>query len=257
MTKVRLHIAYDGTNYVGWQKQTGRKSPTIQGELEEALLQLTGENFKTIGSGRTDSGVHARHQVVHFTFNEPDKYPWVKALNSLTGEQILVKAAYAAPSEFHALASARKKTYSYYIQNSSLRPLFRRQYCWWQRRPLDLQWLQAAAKLVQGKQDFKSFQSQGTPVPDTVREVFSAKWYLHPGELLEFRITGEGFLKQMVRNLVGTQIQLHLKGAKPSTLIDILKAKSRQAAGLTAPAHGLFLNSVEYPPELDNQCRKL
>lgn len=258
MTRVRLDIRYDGSGYSGWQKQPKTDLPTIQGVLEKALKDLTGQDLSTIGSGRTDAGTHARHQVVHFDFEGPaDRYPWVKAINSRLPEEIQVFEAYDAPDEFHALHSAEHKHYIYYICHSPLPPVFRRKYCWWQKHALDEDWLNQTCENILGTHDFKSFQNTGTEVPDTVRSLSRAEWVRTSPHILEFHIEGNGFLKQMVRNIVGTCVSLHRSGADTSELLKILQGKDRSLAGPTAPATGLFLNSVSYALKLDNKCRKI
>lgn len=231
---------------------------TVQGELEKALAKLTGDEINTVGSGRTDSGTHARMQVVHFDFaKDPDRYPWVNALNAHLPEDIQVYEAFEAPHDFHALLSAERKQYVYYVQNSERKPLFRRDYCWHVKEPLGLNWLNEASSHLLGTHDFSSFQNTGTDVPNTTRTLFRASWKNLGPEGLIFTIVGDGFLKQMVRNIVGTQIELTWRGGQPADILKVLQACDRGQAGLTAPASGLFLNWVKYPPHLDNQCRKL
>ncbi|MCB0407989.1 MAG: tRNA pseudouridine(38-40) synthase TruA [Bdellovibrionales bacterium] len=257
MTRIRLDLRYDGTGYLGWQKQP--KAPmTIQNALEEALFSLIGIKPSTVGSGRTDAGAHARQQVVHFDFDGPtNKYPWVNAINSKLPQQIQLFEAYEAPLEFHSLLSAEKKEYVYFIHNAELPPVFRRDFCWWQRRPLDVAWLNTASKFFVGEHDFKSFQNTGTLVPSTIRTVFLANWTQISPQTLKFRIIGNGFLKQMVRNIVGTLVELSFQKREPIEILKVLQAQDRGAAGQTAPAQGLFLNRVSYPQKLDNKCRKL
>jgi tRNA pseudouridine38-40 synthase len=257
MNRLRLHMRYQGTQFAGWQKQPGELR-TVQGTLEKALQKLTGHACTTVGSGRTDAGTHARMQVVHFDLAKPaDSYPWVKALNAHLPESIQCFGAYSAPEEFHALLSAESKTYDYYIQNSSLKPLFRREFCWHVHTPLDLVWLNDAASLLIGTHDFASFQNSGTDVPSTIRSLSKAYWQQMDSQTLSFRVQGDGFLKQMVRNLVGTQIELFRSGCQPSEILKVLQAQDRAAGGPTAPATGLFLSKVKYPNHLDNRCRKL
>jgi tRNA pseudouridine38-40 synthase len=259
MTRIRLDIRYDGSGYSGWQKQPKKNAPpTIQAALELALLKLTGLELSTVGSGRTDAGTHARHQVVHFDFpEEAEKYPWVRALNSKLPEQIQVFEAYEAPSKFHALLSAQAKHYIYYLHNSPLPPLFRRRYTGWQKAPLSLEWLNETAKMLVGRHDFRSFQNTGTDVPSTVRTLFRAEWLKTGPQTIEFHVVGNGFLKQMVRNIVGTQIDMAIKKHPTHEFLKIFQARDRNHPGPTAPALGLFLHQVSYSRELDNKCRKL
>ncbi len=258
MTRIRLDIRYDGTGYSGWQKQTKSKTPTIQGTLEAAIRELTHQTITSVGASRTDAGTHARHQVVHFDFaGEAQRYPWVKALNARLPDKIQVVDAFEAPEEFHALLSAEHKHYCYYIHNHPLPPVFRRHFCWWQRLPLDEGWLNDTCSHLLGTHDFSSFQNVGTDVPSSIRSLSRAEWIRTSSCTLEFHIEGNGFLKQMVRNIVGTCVNNALTGAAPSKMLKVLQGGQRKLAGPTAPATGLFLNSVSYALKLDNKCRKL
>jgi tRNA pseudouridine38-40 synthase len=257
MRKIRLHISYDGTAYQGWQKQPGRN--TVQGTLESVLTQIYSEPIKTIGSGRTDAGTHAVHQVVHFEApkvlsTEPKL---MRSLNAMLPPDIVVKSAWLAPEDFHALASAKRKTYVYRIWNHPTRSALWHSRALWIPNDLNLANLQAMAKECEGLKDFKSFQSQGTPVKTTIRRVYSCQWSYRSKHLLELRICGTGFLKQMVRNLVGTMLHLERNGASTEAFTAVFAALDRQAAKATAAAHGLYLYRVDYPATLDNKCRKL
>lgn len=258
MRKIKLLLSYDGTDFSGWQRQPG--CTTVQGTLEHCLSQLYNQPIKVKGSGRTDAGTHAVGQVAHFEAPKVmvKEERLVHALNSLLPDTIAVKNAWEAPEDFHALFSARRKTYIYRIWNHPQRSALWNKRALWVPQPLDLEYLNQLATGILGRKDFKSFQSAGTPVKSTVRSVDHCSWRrLSSGYLLEFRIRGNGFLKQMVRNLMGTQIYLERQKADLSRLYDIFDAKDRQAAKATAAAHGLYLYRVEYPPALDNKCRKL
>lgn len=255
--KVKLLISYDGTDFGGWQKQKSGK-PTIQGCLEKALAQLFQEDVSVMGAGRTDAGVHANGQVAHFIApKDPINYGLPKSLNSYTPDGIGIKAVFLAPDNFHALASAESKTYKYYIWNSPTPDALKTRYCTWVRPRLDLEHLNASSEFLLGKHDFKSFQSSGTDVQTTVREVTEARWEWQNENLALFTISGTGFLKQMVRNIVGTTLDLFHNEAPPSEILEILAKKDRRAAKKTAPPQGLQLYEVKYPTELDNKCRKL
>ncbi|HMN68813.1 MAG TPA: tRNA pseudouridine(38-40) synthase TruA [Bdellovibrionales bacterium] len=257
MRKIKLLISYDGSPFEGWQKQPGRM--TVQGTLENVLTQIYSEPIRTIGSGRTDAGTHAVGQVVHFEApkilsSEPKL---LRSLNALLPPTIAVKNAWLAPEEFHALASARRKTYIYRIWNHPVRSAL-----WHQRalnvtHPLRLDFLNGLARQVIGRKDFKSFQNEGTPVKSTVRVIDTCVFVEPAKHLIELRIRGNGFLKQMVRNLVGTMLYLERNDGSIARFRAITAARDRQAAKATAPAHGLYLYKVEYPPALDNKCRKL
>ena len=254
--KIKLKVSYDGTAYEGWQRQTCGQ-PTIQGELESALSRILNEPITVWGSGRTDSGVHASGQVAHFlTTKDVKNIPLVSSLNSVLPEDIGILQAWIAPEDFHAQRSAIWKTYIYRIHNSKVPDPINSRFKVWLKRPLDVDRLNEITQFIQSKQDFKSFQTSGGATKTTVREVIEASW-MREGDLVELRIKGTGFLKQMVRNIVGTILYIHDRGLEPSEMLSILEAKDRQAAKATAPAQGLFLDSVGYPPELDNRCLDL
>jgi tRNA pseudouridine38-40 synthase len=262
MTRIRLLISYDGTDYCGWQKQKEHKhaspKPTIQETLETALSKLFNEPIRTMGSGRTDSGVHAMGQVVHFETSQtylPKDFSW--AMKSLLPVSIAVKKAWTAPEDFHATLSATHKTYKYWVWNSERPTALLARYSNWIRNPLDLEYLNAQAALLVGEKDFKSFQSVGTEVATTVREIYSAQWVRKKNSIIEFQITGSGFLKQMVRNIVGTQIDLCQKGQPIERITQILAERDRRKAGPAAQPQGLFLSRVYYPANLDKRCRQI
>ncbi|MCB9027199.1 MAG: tRNA pseudouridine(38-40) synthase TruA [Bdellovibrionaceae bacterium] len=255
--KIKLLMAYDGSPFGGWQKQK-RGKPTLQGKLEEALSIVFNQSINTMGSGRTDTGVHAMGQVVHFEVEKfPENLNLVRALNSLTPPEMVIKAAWEAPHDFHAVASAIKKNYRYLILNSELPSAFRHKYSTWVKHALDLQKLNQLTSPLLGEHDFKSFQTTGTEVSSTIRRIYDLQWRAKAGELVEFSITGSGFLKQMVRNIVGTALDLHRKGLNSKHMSEILASRNRTQALGTAPAQGLYLYKVEYPLPLDNKCRKL
>lgn len=267
--RIKLLIAYDGTDYAGWQRQSEDSPdprPTLQATLEAALSKVFNDTIKVQASGRTDAGVHAEAQVLHFNVpcdsndkpvKDPSTMNLVRSLNALTPASLAVKKAWMAPDDFHALHSAERKTYRYQIHNSTVPHPHRNRYTSWFKKPLDINKLNGLSEVLLGTHDFKSFQTSGTPIKNTVREISKAQWTQPEPDLLHFHITGTGFLKQMVRNIVGTVLYLHQNDGTPAQMKDILVAKDRQAAKQTAPAEGLFLQSVEYPSSLDNQCREL
>jgi tRNA pseudouridine38-40 synthase len=255
--RIRLLLSYNGSEFQGWQKQPGRT--TVQGILENVLTQIYSEPVRVIGSGRTDAGTHAVGQVAHY--DAPKKLArqdkLVRSLNALLPPSAVVKSAWEAPEDFHALASARRKTYVYRIWNHPIRSAL-----WHERalhipHPLDIKRLNSFAVEIRGRKDFKSFQNEGTPVKSTTRLIETCVWTRCSPHLAEFRIRGNGFLKQMVRNLVGTMLHLERHGEGAARFREILAARDRQAAKATAAAYGLYLYSVEYPRALDNKCLKL
>jgi len=259
--RVKLLVSYDGTDYCGWQKQKDHKhgpdKPSLQETLEKSLSKLLNEKVSVSASGRTDAGVHALAQVAHFetTRTLPKDICW--ALRSTLPTSIVVRSAWLVPPEFHSTLSATHKTYRYWVWNSPRPTALLARYSHWVRHPLDLDYLNQQAQILVKNQDFKSFQSVGTVVKTTVREVYRAHWRQRKNNLVEFQITGSGFLKQMVRNIVGTQLDLFLKGQPIEKMDEILKALDRTKAGSAAPPQGLFLSRVYYPRELDIKCRQI
>lgn len=261
MTRIRFTVAYDGTGYCGWQKQKPADQVSVAQIIEEALERVFNEKITLFASGRTDAGVHAFNQVCHFdtsrTIDPGKKWDFCWAVNSYLPKAIVVKKAWTAPMEFHSTLSATHKTYRYMILNQARPNPHLSRYMDWIRLPIDIEHLQASSKILLGNHDFKSFQSVGTPVLDTVREIYKADWEWRRPGLLQFTVTGNGFLKQMVRNLVGTSLLIQRKGFEPSEMGKILQAKDRMKAGPPAPAEGLYLMQVYYPQELDNKCIEL
>lgn len=261
MTKVRFTVAYDGTGLCGWQKQKQKDQISVAHLIEIALEKVFNEKIVLFASGRTDAGVHALNQVCHFSthrkIDPAKKWDLCWALNSHLPPSIVVKKAWLAPEDFHATLSATHKTYRYLIINQGRPSAHLARYADWIRKPIDIEHLRQSSKLVLGNQDFKSFQSVGTPIIDTVREIYQAEWKWRKENLLQFTITGNGFLKQMVRNIVGTSLMLEKKGQNPNKMKEIIELKDRRAAGPPAPAQGLYLMRVYYPQDLDNRCIEL
>lgn len=257
MRKIKLLLSYDGTNYQGWQKQPGRS--TVQGHLEDVLTQLYSEPVRCVGSGRTDSGTHAVGQVAHFEAPKilGSESKLMRGLNALLPPDIVVKSAWLAPEDFHSLASARRKTYLYRIWNAPVRSALWHNRALWVPHELDLKFLNSLARQVIGMKDFKSFQTSGTPVNSTIRTVDICHFERRSKYMLDMTIRGNGFLKQMVRNLVGTMLHLERNKGTIQDFRDIFAALDRQAAKATAAAHGLYLYRVEYPRTLDKKCLKL
>jgi len=273
MTLWKLLLSYDGTGYSGWQVQPDR--PTVQGMLARALLQITGEEVLPQGSGRTDAGVHALGQVASFSLAArlpPENL--LRALNRALPPSIRVLSAEIAPPGFHARHSARRKTYEYRIfeseNHSRICPPFLAPYVWDCRWQLTLEPMQQAAALLLGTHDFTSFAASDPDLttrastespsgPSPIKTITSASisrtkpepWTQdpEPSSLLIFRITGSGFLHHMVRNIVGTLVEIGRGALAVEDLPRILAARDRATAGPTAPASGLFLVSVDYDSE--------
>lgn len=244
----KLTLAYDGTDLAGWQIQPGR--PTVQGLLENALSQLEGLPVKVSGSGRTDAGVHALAQVASCSLRNPiPPHGLLKALNRLLPAEIRVTEAREAPAGFHARHSAIAKTYEYRIYRGPVCPPFQARYAYWHPYPLDEEAMSRAARRYEGEHDFRSFASAGgNDTESMVRRVFSSA-LMRDGELLVYRVRGSGFLYRMVRNMVGTLLEVGRGNLLAPDIERIAAARDRRAAGPTAPAQGLFLVGVEYAEE--------
>jgi tRNA pseudouridine38-40 synthase len=259
----RITVSYDGTEFSGWQIQPGQ--PTVQGHLQESLRRITGEAPLPQGSGRTDAGVHALGQVASFALAAPIPPESLKrAFNRILPPSIRILEARLAPAEFHARHSAQAKTYEYRVFQGELCPPFLARYVYACRWPLDLGQMQRAAADFIGEHDFLSFaatdpdltarslsgQQPAYQTETAIRTIFSSAWETKEsadGPLLVYRVRGSGFLHHMVRNLVGTMIDVGRGYRRAEEIKPILAARDRKAAGPTAPARGLFLHSVEYP----------
>jgi tRNA pseudouridine38-40 synthase len=254
--RVRLDLSFDGSLFMGWQRQP-EGTYTVQGVLEEKLSQIFKEDIHVQGAGRTDRGVHALHMVAHFDCStDPKRINLRVALQSLCPKFLVIKNVYLAPKEFHAQRSATEKTYKYLIRNAATPSSQLWNKSVWIKKPLNLDYLNQVAQYLVGKHDFKSFQNMGTELKSTVREVYEAKWVLRKPGWIEFYIRGNGFLKQMVRNIVGTQLALEKEGQPPENMREIINAQDRQKASKTADPEGLYLVDVKYPQTLDNKCLK-
>lgn len=259
--RLRFLLSYDGTDFCGWQRQHHGSVKSVQHVLEDGLSKVFHEKITLSASGRTDAGVHAMGQVCHFDTTRPlarlEKWDMAWALKGYIPDSLNIKKVWLAPEDFHATLSATKKTYRYLVYNRPKPSVFLNRYAHYVRAPINLQHLQASSEFLLGKQDFKSFQSVGTPVKSSVRDIYEARWEWRRPDVLQFTITGSGFLKQMVRNIVGTQMFLEKKDLSPETLREIILSQDRVKAGAPAPAQGLFLMRVYYPQDLDNRCREI
>lgn len=247
MTTYKLLIEYDGTTYAGWQRQPDR--PTIQMALEEALGQITRCSISTIAASRTDAGVHALGQVVCFQSDRPMlPHEWTRALNGVLPNNISVRQTEVAADDFHARYDAHAKTYEYRILNQPARPALDRLRVWQVARPLDVNLMREASRHVLGQHDCTSFQGPAAGTKNPVCAINRIDW-LHDGPLIRFTIQGDRFLKQMVRALVGTFVEIGHGKRSPDALATILEAKDRRKAGPTAPSQGLYLLRVHYKTE--------
>ena len=207
MRNIRLLLEYDGTRYHGWQRQ--KNAETIQALVETALARLTGEEVRLIGSGRTDAGVHALGQAANFhTMSRIPLKAFHEGLNSLLPWDIAVLEAQEADPKFHARKAARAKTYEYRILNRPTRSPLHHHHGWWIPVPLDLEAMAQAAAALVGEHDFTAFRASGSDNLNPVRLIYQAEWQTHPGGWLRFTITANGFLRGMVRSLVGTLVEI-------------------------------------------------
>lgn len=241
---IKLIIEYDGTNYQGWQRQ--KNAPTIRKAIEDAISHMTHEKVEVIAAGRTDSGVHALNQVANFhTHSKIPVEGFVKGLNSLLPPDVVIKGASNVPMDFHARYNCKAKTYDYYILNRATPSAIHRNYSWFVPQILQLAPMRRCLKLVIGKHDFSSFQATGSSTKDSLREVYGA--YLRKqNDLICLSIEANGFLRHMVRNVVGTLVDVGTGKKAPSDFVVILASKNRALGGATAPPQGLFLREVRY-----------
>nr|WP_275984045.1 tRNA pseudouridine(38-40) synthase TruA [Paenibacillus hamazuiensis] len=247
-----MTVSYDGTAYNGFQTQPGGN--TIQDHIEAALHMLTGERIPITASGRTDAGVHARGQVLNFhTASQIPLERWCMAINSRLPDDIQVTDAREVSEEFHARRSALQKTYRYTILNGKYKDVFRRNMEYHHYSPLDVSAMREALRHLLGEHDFTSFCSARTEKLSKVRTIYAAAIREEPCEAmanstrLYIEITGNGFLYNMVRIIVGTLIEIGEGKRKPGDMEAILKSQNRKMAGPTAMAHGLMLWEVLYP----------
>jgi tRNA pseudouridine38-40 synthase len=254
MRILKLTLSYDGTRLVGWQRQAEGES--VQALLEDALARFEGRPVTVHGAGRTDAGVHALGQVasVEVTFAH-DVSRLARALNAHLPEDIRVLAVEEAVPGFHARFRARSKTYRYCIRNAAVASPFERAFVWHVPQPLDVDAMRAAASRLLGRHDFSTFRSIGTDVPDAVRTLQvsavvetagAVPWLGDAGPLLTYEVTGDGFLRHMVRAIAGTLVEVGRGWRDAAQMDDLLRAKDRARAGATAPPQGLFLVRVDY-----------
>ncbi len=244
MPIVKLILEYDGTAYAGWQHQPDQ--PTIQEAVEAAITGVTQIHAPIIGAGRTDAGVHALGQVASFRIDR-DLTPreWTRALNAHLPKSIVVRSAALMPHTFHARHSAKGKLYEYRILNRQERPAVERDYCWHIHPPLDDAAMNHAGSVLIGSHDFSSFQTQPTDNDDPICHLQRFAVF-REGERVRIEAYADRFLKQMIRSIVGTLVEVGSHKRTPESLHAILTARDRSAAGKTAPPQGLFLVRVDY-----------
>ncbi len=255
MKKLKILIEYDGTAYHGWQIQ--KSKPTIQNILEETILRITGEKSKVIGASRTDAGVHALGQVAAFRTQSllgPETIR--KALNATLPYDIRIREIFETNDAFHPRFDAHKKSYFYIIANQRVSSAFLSRYTWIVQQTLERSFMKKAAHTLIGTHDFSSFQGARSNVKNPAREVFSLiiedlksidfMTARFKGNFIKIRIEANGFLRHMVRNIVGTLVEIGRGRISSHEMKDILESHNRRRAGPTAPAHGLFLEKIIY-----------
>jgi tRNA pseudouridine38-40 synthase len=245
MRNFKMILEYDGAAYCGWQRQPNGLS--IQQVLEEALARIIGENATIIASGRTDAGVHAMNQAA--SFRSHTGLPANKiflGVNSVLPDDIVVKDLQEASPDFNALTDAKGKVYLYRIRNQRLRPALGRQYVWHVRYPLNLESMRRAASCLTGEHDFSCFCATGCDIKERVRHLTNISIVRQENNLLEITLESSGFLRHMVRNIVGTLVDVGRGKIEPGRMPEILASRDRKQAGTAAPACGLFLKEVKY-----------
>ncbi|UFJ40690.1 tRNA pseudouridine(38-40) synthase TruA [Brevibacillus humidisoli] len=244
MIRLKVTVAYDGTDYSGFQVQPDQV--TVQGEIEQALTRITGETLQIVGSGRTDAGVHARGQVFHVdTASTIPLEKWAYILNNQLPESIVIRQVEQAPANFHARFDVKQKEYRYCIDNRPVPDVFFHRYADHIRQPLDLAKMRQAAHYLVGEHDFTSFCSAKTFVEDKVRTIYRLD-IEQEGSLIWFICRGNGFLYNMVRIIVGTLVEVGQHKRDPDTIPAVLAACDRERSGKTAPAKGLTMWEVIY-----------
>lgn len=243
-TRLALLVEYDGASYSGWQVQS--HAPSVQVALGEAISAVANETVKCTGAGRTDAGVHASGQVAHFdTRADRSLRSWLLGINSNLADDIGVQWVAHVPDEFHARFSALSRSYRYTILNQPVRSPLARDRAWWVREPLDLEAMKIALAVLRGEHDFTSFRAAACQAHSPVRTIQDIE-IDRDGDRIVLNCRANAFLHHMVRNIVGSLLPIGLGERDSNWFADVLAARDRKAAGMTAPPHGLCLTAVEY-----------
>jgi tRNA pseudouridine38-40 synthase len=242
---IKLILEYDGSCYHGWQRQVGLT--TVQEVLEEKIKTMTGETVNVVASGRTDAGVHALHQVANFkTCTHLDPATLKKGLNALLPEDIFIKQVAFVSMDFNSRYNAKSKIYEYRILNRKEPDIFLRSYAWHISAALDLEKMAGCLSQLLGRHDFSSFKSSGSGIINPVREMTKADLTGPEDGLLHFLFEADGFMRHMVRNIIGTVVEVGRDKITVNEFVDIFHSRDRKKAGLKAPPQGLFLKMVKY-----------
>ena len=247
--RIALGIEYDGTAYNGWQRQ--RTGDGVQARVESALTEVANEEISVCCAGRTDTGVHASGQVVHFDTNsERSDRSWVLGANTNLPDDVAVTWAQPVADEFHARFSATARSYRYVIRNCLVRSALERHRAWWVYQTLDAERMHAAAQYLLGKHDFSAFRAAGCQASTAVREITTIA-VARDGEKLVLDVTANAFLQHMVRNITGTLVAIGIGDQPVASLGAVLASKDRKKGGVAAPPHGLTLIDVAYPDDFE------
>lgn len=245
MRNVKLTIEYDGTDFHGWQRQPNER--TVQGVLEEAIAQVLGHRVRLIGASRTDRGVHALGQVANFkTTSKLPLEAMLKAFNALLPEDVVIREIEEVPLDFHARYGAKSKVYEYRLLSWPIRSPLERRFSWHVADSLDIEAMRECCRMLIGMHDFSSFMLSGSDTKNPIREMRRAEILLRPPHHITFVFEATGFLRGMVRSIVGTLVDVGRGKLNPMQFKEIMEAKDRSRASITAPPQGLFLVEVKY-----------
>jgi tRNA pseudouridine38-40 synthase len=245
MRNLKMVVEYDGAGYHGWQRQ--RDLTTVQQVLEDNVFRITRERVVIFGSGRTDAGVHALRQTAHFKTSSSISAPNLLAgINSLLPEDIVVKELQEVAESFHARFNVKSKVYMYQIVNGPIRSAMYRNYAWYIRTPLDLVEMGKGLAILKGRHDFTAFCGKKEPDYNCIRTIAEVRLEKRASGIISIYLEADGFLRYMVRSVVGTLVEVGRGKRTPEELLNVLQTKERKKAGITAPPQGLFLVEVKY-----------
>lgn len=245
--RIALGIEYDGTAYNGWQRQ--RTGNGVQEHVEKALTRVADEPIEVVCAGRTDTGVHATGQVVHFdSKSERTERSWLLGANTNMPDDIAVTWAKPVADDFHARFSALSRSYRYVILNCLVRSALNRHRAWWVYQSLDAARMHTAAQAIAGKHDFSAFRAAGCQASTATREITSIS-VARDGDRIFIDVTANAFLQHMVRNITGTLVAIGAGDESIESMTEILQSRDRKRGGIAAPPHGLTLVNVQYPDE--------